>query len=139
MKTTSMNRKHGQRGAAMLEFGLAFLVFFSALYGIMEFGRVVASYNILSGAAREGARYAMVHGSASGSAASSSDIQTVVRNWAIGLDTGSVAVTTTWTPGNAPGSTVNVKASYTVTPFTGLILKNGLSLQEQYSQMVISQ
>ena len=133
-----MNRKHGERGATILEFGLAFLVFFSALYGIMEFGRIVASYNILAGAAREGARYAMVHGSASGSVATASDVQGVVRGWAIGLDTGSVAVTTTWTPGNAPGDNVKVQASYTVTPFTGLILKNGLTLQSS-SQMAISQ
>ena len=133
-----MNRKHGQRGAALLEFGLAFLIFLSVLYGIMEFGRIVSSYNILSGAAREGARYAMVHGSASGSVATASDVQDVVRNWAIGLDTSSVAVTTTWNPGNAPGGKVKVKASYTVTPFTGLILKNGLTLQSS-SQMSISQ
>lgn len=133
-----MNVKHRQRGAAMLEFGLALLVFMAALYGIMEFGRIVASYNILSGAAREGVRYASVHGSASGSEASKSDIQTVVRNWAIGLDTNSVAVDTSWAPGNGPGGKVKVKASYTVTPFTGLILKNGITLQSS-SQMSISQ
>jgi Flp pilus assembly protein TadG len=133
-----MNRKHSQRGASLLEFGLAFLIFFSALYGIMEFGRIVASYNILSGAAREGVRYASVHGSASGAAATASDVQTVVRNWAIGLDTSAVAVDTTWNPGNGPGSKVKVKASYTLTPFTGLILTNGITLQSS-SQMSISQ
>ena len=133
-----MNARSGQRGASLLEFALAFLVFFAALYGIMEFGRIVSSYNILAGAAREGARYAMVHGSASGSAASSSDVQTVVRRWAIGLDRNSVDVTTTWSSGNAPGDNVKVTASYTVTPFSGLILKNGLTLQSS-SQMAISQ
>jgi Flp pilus assembly protein TadG len=133
-----MSRKHGQRGAALLEFGLAFLVFLSVLYGIMEFGRIVASYNIISGAAREGARYAMVHGSASGSVATASDVESVVRNWAIGLDTSSVVVTTTWTPGNAPGNNVKVKASYVVTPVAGLILKDGLTVQSS-SQMAISQ
>jgi Flp pilus assembly protein TadG len=133
-----MNVKHRQRGAVVLEFGLAFLVFFSVVYGIMEFGRIVASYNILSGAAREGVRYAVVHGSASGSVATASDIQDVVRRWAIGMDTSAVVVTTTWTPGNAPGSQVKVNASYTITPFTGLILKNGITVQSS-SQMAISQ
>jgi Flp pilus assembly protein TadG len=122
----------------MLEFGLCFLVFFFLLYGIMEFGRMVASYNILAGAAREGARYATVHGSASGSAATASDIQTVVRNWSIGLDTSSVAVTTTWSPGNGPGGNVTVQASYSMLPFTGLILANGVTLTSS-STMVISQ
>jgi Flp pilus assembly protein TadG len=133
-----MSRKHCQRGAAMIEFGLAFLAFFFVLYGIMEFGRIVASYNILSGAAREGVRYAVVHGSASGSVATASDIQDIVRRWAIGMDTSAVAVTTTWTPGNAPGSQVKVTASYNITPFTGLILKNGITVQSS-AQMAISQ
>ena len=122
----------------MLEFALAFLVFFFVLYGTIEFGRIVASYNILSGAAREGVRYATVHGSASGSVATASDIENVVRSWAIGLDTSSVVVTTTWTPGNAPGSQVKVKASYTIAPFTRLILSDGLTVQSS-SQMSISQ
>lgn len=133
-----MNARPGQRGASLLEFALAFLVFFAAVYGIMEFGRIVSSYNILAGAAREGARYAMVHGSASGSAASASEIQTLVRSWAIGLDRNSVDVTTTWSSGNAPGDNVKVTASYTVTPFSGLIFTNGLTLQSS-SQMAISQ
>ena len=132
-----MNRKHRQHGASIVEFALAILMFFSVVYGIMEFGRIVASYNILSGAVKEGVRYAVVHGSKSSSAATSTDIQTIVRNWSIGLDTSSVNVTTSWPSGNAPGDPVKVTASYTVTPFTGLILGN-LTLQST-SQMVISQ
>ena len=133
-----MNRKHTQRGAAVLEFALAFLLFFTIVYAIMEFGRVVACYNILAGATREGARYAMVHGSASGAAASASDIQDVVRQWSIGLDRNSVLVTTTWTPGNAPGNRVKVQAQYTVLPFTGMILQSGIAMRSN-SELVISQ
>jgi Flp pilus assembly protein TadG len=132
------NTHRRERGTVVVEFGLAFLVFMTAVYGIMEFGRIVASYNIISGAAREGSRYAMVHGSASGSAATASDIQTVVRNWAVGLDTSAITVTTTWASGNAPGNPVNVRASYTLTPFSGLILKDTLTVQST-SQTVISQ
>jgi len=113
----------------MVEFALAFLVFFVVVYGIMEFGRIISSYNILAGAAREGARYAMVHGSSSGSVATATDIQNVVRKWSIGLNKSAVTVTTTWTPGNGPGSDVKVKASYTLTPFTRLILHSGLTLK----------
>ena len=133
-----MTTKIRQRGTVTIEFGLAFLAFFAVVYGIMEFSRIVASYNILSGAAREGARYAMVHGSASGSVASATDIQNVVRKWAVGMTSSSVLVTTTWTPGNAPGSQVKVKATYTVTPFTRLLLSAGIPVQAS-SQMTISQ
>jgi Flp pilus assembly protein TadG len=133
-----MNRKSRQRGTAAVEFGLAFLVFLGTMYAIMEFGRIVASYNILAGATREATRYASVHGSSSGAAASTSDVQDIVRHWAVGLKTSSVVVTTTWNPGNGPGSTVKVQSSYTVAPFTGLILKNSLTLKSS-SQMIISQ
>lgn len=138
MRTPSIRRTRGQRGQALLEFGLCFLVFFFFLYGIMEFGRMVASYNVIAGAVREGARYATVHGSASGSAASASDIQNVVRKWSVGLDTSSVAVNTTWSPGNGPGGQVTVQASYSMLPFTSLFLKDGVTLSSS-SVMVISQ
>jgi Flp pilus assembly protein TadG len=133
-----MNRKNRQRGTAAVEFGLAFLIFLGSVYAIMEFGRVVASYNILAGATREATRYAAVHGSSSGAAATSSDIQDVVRHWAVGLDTSSVVVTTTWNPGNGPGSSVRVQSSYALVPFSGLILQSNLTLQSN-SQLVISQ
>lgn len=135
MKTHT--RKPAQRGAVGIEFALSFLAFMFVVYGIMEFGRVVSSYNILAGATREGARYAMVHGSASGAAASASDVQTMVRGWALGLDRNSVTVTTTWTPSNSPGSVVKVKASYPIVPFTGLIMQ-GFTMNSS-SQTVISQ
>jgi Flp pilus assembly protein TadG len=137
MKTVS-SKRIGQRGNSTLEIGLACLVFFGFVLAIMEFGRIVASYNILAGATREATRYATVHGSASGSPATSSDLQNVVRRWAIGLDTNSIAVTTTWTPGNGPGGVVHIQSRYTVTPFTGFILRNPLTMQSS-AQMVISQ
>jgi Flp pilus assembly protein TadG len=137
MKPVSLSRKRGQRGQAIMEFGLCFLVFFFLLYGIMEFGRMVASYNILAGATREGARYAVVHGSSSGSAATATDVQTVVRKWSVGLDTSSITVTASGV-GGAPGSTVTVKSTYSMLPFTSLFLTNNVSLTSS-SVMVISQ
>jgi Flp pilus assembly protein TadG len=134
----STTTRHGRRGTVTVEFGLAFLVFFGLVYGVMEFGRIVSAYNILAGAAREGARYAMVHGNASGSAASQSDIEKIVRRWAVGLDKNSVAVTATWNPGKAPGDEVLVQASYTLTPFTRLILRKGVTLKSS-ARMTISQ
>jgi len=122
----------------MIEFALSFLVFFTVVYGIMEFSRIVASYNILSGATREGARYAIVHGSKSGSVATSTDIQNKVRGWAVGLDKSKVLVTTTWPSGNGPGGEVRVSTSYAISPFTKLILKSGLTLKSN-SRMTISQ
>jgi hypothetical protein len=48
----------------MVEFALVAPIFFLLLFSIIEFGRYVYNVEILNNAAREGARYAIVHGSA---------------------------------------------------------------------------
>lgn len=127
-----------ERGSAIIELAMSFLLFFVLLFAVMEFGRLVASYNILAGATREGVRYAIVHGSASGAPASSDDIATVVKRWAVGLDRNAITVNTTWTPGKGPGSKVQVQARYAVVPLTGLIYGSSITIGSS-SQMVISQ
>jgi len=49
-----------QRGAAMVEFAMIALVFFMILFGIIEFGRLLFTYNTLVEATRRGARVAAV-------------------------------------------------------------------------------
>jgi len=49
----------------MVEFALVAPIFFLLLFGLIDFGRYVYYVQILNNAAREGARYAIVHGSQS--------------------------------------------------------------------------
>lgn len=56
-----MNRPR-QLGQATLEFALVVPVFLTMLMGIVDFGRVVWATDTLASAAREGARFAIVHG-----------------------------------------------------------------------------
>ena len=51
-----------RRGQAMVEFALVAPLFFLLLFSIIEFGRAVYYIQMLNNAAREGARYAIVHG-----------------------------------------------------------------------------
>lgn len=62
--TTKCRTSH-PRGQAMVEFALVAPIFLLILFGILEFGRYVYIAQILNNAAREGARYAIVHGSTS--------------------------------------------------------------------------
>jgi Flp pilus assembly protein TadG len=130
--------RRGERGANTVEFALSFLLFFTVVFAVMEFGRAVAFYNILAGATKEGARYAMTHGSASGAAATQTDIQDVVRRWAVGLDSSAVTVTATWSPGNAPGGRVHVQSRYTLAPISSLVLQAPITIGSS-SELVISQ
>ena len=50
------------RGQAMVEFALAVPILFVLFFGVIEMGRFVFYYETLNHAAREGARYAIVHG-----------------------------------------------------------------------------
>ena len=53
-------RLQGERGAAAVEFALVSTVLFLIVFGIIEFGRTYSQYEVLQGAAREGARRAAV-------------------------------------------------------------------------------
>jgi Flp pilus assembly protein TadG len=102
-------------GAAMVEFAIAAgLVFIPMVFGIIEFGRLAWSKNMVTAAAREGVRYSIVHGSSSGSIADSA----AVANYVIARTSLSpIIVRPSWTGSKAPGKdTATVAVSFTYTP-----------------------
>lgn len=60
-----MTRRNKPRGQAMVEFAIIFPIFILLMVGMFDLGRVVWVNNTLATAAREGARYAIVHGAKS--------------------------------------------------------------------------
>ncbi len=136
-------RGRRSRGQALPEFALVAPLFFLLLFGIIEAGRFIYYYEILSNATREGARYAIVNGAGAsevtpfcptGPAAPNSiacdidggDVETKVRQSSIGVLGSAVTVQRCWWyvagtcdfgtngPGdNARGASVTVTASYT--------------------------
>ena len=121
----------------MVEGALCLTVFLMMLFGILDFGRAVYGYNLVSAAAREGARYAMVRGATSGRTASAATVATYVRTWAIGIPTSDLTVNTTWSPDSQPGSTVNVNVQYNFKPL-GPYMPAPFTVQST-SKMMISQ
>ena len=53
--------KSDERGATLVEFSIAAMVFLLVMFGVIEFGRALWVHNALSDAARRGARYAVLH------------------------------------------------------------------------------
>jgi hypothetical protein len=99
------DRNHRDVGQALVEFAFVAPIFFLMLFSIIEFGRYVYNVQILNNAAREGARYAIVHGSNSscpsgpmpGGQVNSCDpsaqkVKDVVINDAVGVVAGSSLV-----------------------------------------------
>ena len=61
MKVRPKTNRRGERGAAIVEFAIAAVVFSTALFAVIEFGRLLWVHNALTDAARRGARYAVTH------------------------------------------------------------------------------
>jgi hypothetical protein len=113
----------------MVEFALVAPIFFLLIFGLIEGGRFILYYHALNNATREGARYAIVHGSNSfcpsgpmppGSATppgcydpSGAKVVQAVKDSAFGLLGTGVTVVPTWPSDNARDSEVSVQATYT--------------------------
>ena len=54
--------RQAERGQALLEFALVIPIFLTLLIGMVDIGRIVWANNTVSNAAREAARFAVVHG-----------------------------------------------------------------------------
>ena len=128
-----------RNGQTAVEFAMTVLVYLTVVFAIIEFGRVLYAYNLVAYSARQGSRYAAVHGSSSKSPASSSAITSVVQNEINGLDTSNneLSVTTSWSPNNRPGGIVTVKVQYTLSHVVPLW--NWVLALSSTSKMTISQ
>jgi hypothetical protein len=114
----------GERGAMLVEFAFSVWTVLLVTFLIFEFCMWVYTYSVLGNAAREGVRYAIVHGSDSGSCSgpgagcgdsSGSSVVAVVNGYAeVSFhDTRGMHVTASWPDGNAkPNSRILVTVNY---------------------------
>lgn len=136
-----------ERGQALVEFALVLPVFLLLVFGLIDVARAVWQENTLAYAAREGTRYAIVHGSASTAPAypgNSADVERAVRNAAIGVP--NVTVTVTWpdTVGSSAcydrGCRVAVDATAPFVPLPSQYLLSGaLSVTLRGGSMLVIQ
>jgi Flp pilus assembly protein TadG len=112
-----------RRGAAALECAIVFPITFFLTFGIIIGSLGVFRYQEVASLAREGARYACVHGTDyatdSGKPAATADdvYSNAIQPRMISLDPQKVNYTVTWAGNSkAPGSTVTVTVSYTWVP-----------------------
>lgn len=134
MSTTKRQRR---RGAAIVEFALGFMFFLVLVIGLMEVGRAVWAYTTVAQATRQGARYAITHGSAN--PATADQIKAVVAANAIGLDAKRLTVDTTWSPANQRGAIVQVQVHYKLDLVAApLIVKQNTLTLGSSSNMIVA-
>ena len=116
----------GEGAQSLVEFALILPIFLLLVTGLFDLARAVWQENTLAYAAREGTRYAIVHGSGSSSPLGPADsaepnISAIVRNAAVGV--GNVTVTTGWPDAsNDRGQRVSVDASAPFVPLPSYYL-----------------
>lgn len=118
-----------ERGSELVEFSLSILLLFAMLFGILDLSRAMYSYEFMSYAAQEGARFAIVRGNDWSSScstaappgfvmkysciASGTDVTNYIKSLALpGISQSNVSVSTTW-PGTTPDCTKNCSACAT--------------------------
>jgi Flp pilus assembly protein TadG len=129
MKTLFRRNGKSQRGAAQIEFALCMLVTVFLIFWVFEMMMVVYTYAVLSDAAKEGVRYAIVHGndvaspSGPGNVGNVQTIVTGYAQYALHDISAMPAPTVSYpdaSPGNKAGERVQVSLTYTYVPYITL-------------------
>jgi len=129
MRRVSRRLLGEQSGQSLIDFTVAAVTTLLVIFAVFEFSMVAYAYAVLGDAAREGVRYAVVHGTSSGTCSGPSagcgdstgaNVTTVVKQYAAYSfhDASNITVTPTWPDSSsAPGSRVKVNLSYSYIPF----------------------
>jgi Flp pilus assembly protein TadG len=106
-----------RKAAAMVEFALVAPAFFLFIMGLVIGGLGVFRYQQVAWLAREGTRYAAVHGTRSEMstgvrAASAQDIRNHILSQSNSLDPSKLEINVIWTPDNSQKGAVEVTVLY---------------------------
>ena len=137
-RARSWSHCKSQRGQAAVEFALTITILVFLLVGMLELTMLIYTYSVLADAAKEGVRYAIVHGASvsdaiSGDTAStpwppcttpaSGSLLSTVRTYAAASlhSASSMNIYACYPDGsNKPGSAVQVSVNYPYQPLFGL-------------------
>jgi Flp pilus assembly protein TadG len=138
MRMLNARSRKSQRGAAQIEFALSILIVLFLVFWMWEFVMLVYTYAVLSDAAKEGVRYAIVHGGSntncsgpivtgatcpSGGDTAGNNIKTQVMTYAnLSLhDVSAISIQPTWPDTtNNPPNRVKVTITYPYVPYIQL-------------------
>ena len=158
----------GEEGATLVEMAVACTILFAVMFAIIQMSLALYSYDYISEAAREAARYAIVRGSACTGFAdcnvTGAELQSFVENIGYpGIKRGNLTVNTKWytvtvtdgtsptaitfcgttpvagtTTCNVPGNEVQVQVVYSF-PFHIPFWNGGAATMQSTSAMIIAQ
>lgn len=118
MKRFGPSRREDQRGQAAIEFALTIGFLVILLVSMLEMTIFLYNYAVLTDAAKEGVRYAIVHGASRTPASSTQDVINTVKAFAAASlhSTSGMTVNVNYATDDNPGSEVDVNVSYNYQP-----------------------
>ena len=114
-KMVHLGRLGSERGQSTVEYAFVLPILLLLLLGIMEFGILVFNYNTIANAAREGARYGIVHWR---EGLDEDGIREAALALTAGLDQTALDVTS-----SMDDEAVQVKVTYEAQLITGMIIE----------------
>ena len=139
-KTTIDSR----RGATLVEAALVTVALLSLLLGTLDLGIAVLRYNMLSEAARTGARLAIVHGSDAtemttwDKGRAETEIKTALAPLLAGSGASDFTVTVTYDAGVTPGRPVTVTVQHNWVPIVSFLFGTTAVPLTANSKMIIA-
>jgi Flp pilus assembly protein TadG len=121
MKNMNTRVRSGERGSALIEAALTLPLLLLVAVSIFEFGRVFQTWQVLTNAAREGARIAVLPGAVTG------DVQARVRQY---LQDGQL--------GGYSGATINVNRAATIAVGAATASASVVTVNYPYNFMVLN-
>ncbi|MGA7339003.1 MAG: TadE family protein [Terracidiphilus sp.] len=149
MRGRSGNPAGSDSGESLVSFALTAPILFGVVFGLMQACLAFYSHEYISELAREGSRYAIVHGAscetstgsscaASTTSTNSTSVATYVKGIALpNIAGGTVGVTTSSPSGESGGDFVTVKVTYTFPDHIFFVSSSSLTMSSSSTMQII--
>ncbi len=135
------NNRRSQKGGTLLEAAITLMLFFTLIFGVLEFGRAYNLYQAITNAAREGARYSVAPFPGANNLPTSAEVQARVQQYLNSVGAKSTSITVSQnTAGTVNGASVvytqvNVSAPYTFLffPFGSVTMQTSAQMRNETS------
>jgi len=135
------NNRRSQKGGTLLEAAITLMLFFTLIFGVLEFGRAYNLYQTITNAAREGARFSVAPFPGTDNLPTTTNVEARVQQY---LDSVGARNTTINVVQNTAGvvnnknvvyTTVNVTAPYTFLffPFGSVTMQTSAQMRNETS------
>ena len=130
------NNRRSQKGGTLLEAAITLMLFFTLIFGVLEFGRAYNLYQTITNAAREGARFSVAPFPGTDNLPTTTNVEARVQQY---LDSVGARNTTVNVSQNTAGVVNGRNVSYTQVnvsaPYTFLFFPFGSVTMQTSAQM----